>query len=178
MILSSDCPATFTSIFSFSLRSPCLFCLYCVFLSGRPAISIFLFLSSGRPANSIFIFYFFFRSPCDYHLYFFFFSQVALRSFLYFCFSQVALRFRQAGKREACQVGATVPYIICREKDSLPQNGAVAERARHIDEITPDGSWQPDIDYYLSQQVRTRGLAWRKSGLDKVGFKGCWVWTK
>lgn len=30
----------------------------------------------------------------------------------------------------------------------------MAERARHIDEITPDDAWQPDIDYYLSQQVR------------------------
>jgi hypothetical protein len=164
MILSSGCPATFTSIFSFSLRSPCDF-----YLS-------FSFFRS--PCEFYFYLLFFFRSPCDYHLYFFFSSQFALQSFLYFCFSQVALRFRQAGKREACQVGATIPYIICREKDSLPQNGAVAERARHIDEITPDGSWQPDIDYYLSQQVRTRGLGWRKSGLDKVGFKGCRVWTK
>jgi hypothetical protein len=125
------------------LRSPCDYYLYFSFLSGRTAIFTLFLIFSGRPAIFTFIFY----------------------------FSQVALRFRQAGKREACQVGATIPYIICREKDSLPQNGAVAERARHIDEITPDGAWQPDIDYYLSQQVRTL----RDSGLEEIRFGQCRV---
>ena len=74
---------------------------------------------------------------------------------------QVALRRRAAGKRDGVAPGETVPYIIAVEinpETHLPSGtgdkGALAERARHPEEITSSqGKLLPDADYYLAQQV-------------------------
>jgi DNA polymerase alpha subunit A len=67
---------------------------------------------------------------------------------------QVALRLRQNGY-SGCSAGDTVPYIICSQQDSENTHSvAIAQRARHPDELKRDpDKYMIDIDYYLSQQI-------------------------
>ncbi|GMY11780.1 DNA polymerase alpha catalytic subunit [Fagus crenata] len=68
---------------------------------------------------------------------------------------QVAQRLKQSGYSTGCNVGDTVPYIICCEQGtSSGSSTGIAQRARHPDELKrEDGKWMIDIDYYLSQQI-------------------------
>ncbi|KAJ0231656.1 DNA-directed DNA polymerase [Hirschfeldia incana] len=71
---------------------------------------------------------------------------------------QVALRMRQRGFKEGYNAKDTVPYIICYEQgnaSSSVSSAGIAKRARHPDEVKPDGDsrWLVDIDYYLAQQI-------------------------
>ncbi|KAG6729216.1 hypothetical protein I3842_01G015200 [Carya illinoinensis] len=68
---------------------------------------------------------------------------------------QVAQRLKQSGYSTGCNVGDTIPYIICCEQGtSSSSSTAIAQRARHPDELkSEDGKWMIDIDYYLSQQI-------------------------
>ncbi|KAF5463781.1 hypothetical protein F2P56_013914 [Juglans regia] len=68
---------------------------------------------------------------------------------------QVAQRLKQSGYSTGCNVGDTIPYIICCEQGtSSSSSTGIAQRARHPDELKrEDGKWMIDIDYYLSQQI-------------------------
>uniref|UniRef100_A0A2N9J665 DNA-directed DNA polymerase n=1 Tax=Fagus sylvatica TaxID=28930 RepID=A0A2N9J665_FAGSY len=67
---------------------------------------------------------------------------------------QVAQKLKQSGYSTGCNVGDTIPYIICCEQGtSSGSSTGIAQRARHPDELKrEDGKWMIDIDYYLSQQ--------------------------
>ncbi|KAE7999625.1 hypothetical protein FH972_004033 [Carpinus fangiana] len=68
---------------------------------------------------------------------------------------QVAQRLKQSGYSTGCNVGDTIPYIICCEQGTSSGNSTgIAQRARHPDELKrEDGKWMIDIDYYLLQQI-------------------------
>ncbi|KAB1214754.1 DNA polymerase alpha catalytic subunit [Morella rubra] len=68
---------------------------------------------------------------------------------------QVAQRLKQGGYSTGCNVGDTIPYIICCEQgSSFGSSTGIAQRARHPDELKrEDGKWMIDIDYYLAQQI-------------------------
>jgi DNA polymerase alpha subunit A len=80
---------------------------------------------------------------------------------------QVALRLRDAGKREGCNAGETVPYVIALKTESPAEDIAsgrasnqsgggkgLADRAYHPDEVAAEGSGlKVDLHYYLTQQV-------------------------
>ncbi|PKA64781.1 DNA polymerase alpha catalytic subunit [Apostasia shenzhenica] len=67
---------------------------------------------------------------------------------------QVALRMNKCGYL-GCKAGDTIPYVICCQQiGSSGSTFAIAQRARHPDELkNNNGEWMIDIDYYLSQQI-------------------------
>eukprot|EP00897_Mesotaenium_endlicherianum_P001393 jgi/Mesen1/1281/ME000013S00772 len=70
--------------------------------------------------------------------------------------SYVALRRKQAGLREGCSAGDTVPYVVCIERGSVSTgaSGGIAQKARHIDELkASDDAFDVDVEYYLAHQI-------------------------